>query len=158
MDIRNKADQLVATLGGTLGIDDLALDEAGYALLVFDGTIVVNMELDPVGERMLFYCFLTQLPEEPPASLLKEALAANLLWHGTQGATLALEEYGNGLTLCHAEALAPLDDNRLEDVLDVFVQTASDWQKKADALLAEAEELPSPSPNGDGPTQGAIRA
>ncbi len=157
MDFRNEADRLITILGGSLGIEDLALDEAGYAVLVFDETIVVNLEFDPVGERMLFYCFLAELPEEPPASVFKVALAANLLWHGTQGATLALEEHGNGLVLCHAEALASCGDHHLEDVLDGFVQTVENWQKRVAALLAEAEEVPPSSPDGDDVTQGGIR-
>lgn len=156
MDTRKKADLLVATLGGALGVEDLALDEAGYALLIFDETIVVNLEFDPVGGRMLFYCFLAELPEEPPASLLKEALAANLLWHGTRGATLALEEMGNGLTLCHAEAISSLTDRGLEDVLDAFVQTAADWREKAANLLEDAA-TPAPGEGGD-VNRGAIRA
>ena len=155
MDLRNEADRLVAILGGSLGLEDLALDEAGYAVLVFDENIVVNLEFDPVGERMLFYCFLAELPEEPPASLFKEALAANLLWHGTQGATLAFEESGNGLTLCHAEALASCGDHHLEDVLDDFVQTSEDWQKKVADLLAET--APPPSSGGDDVAPGGIR-
>jgi len=138
MDKRDLANRLVKDLGATLTVPDMELDERSHCVLLFDENIVLNMEYDAAGERMLLYVYLDELPRENAEPILREALAGNLFWHRTKGATLSLEEGTGGIVLIYPHSLDDLDAAKFETVVENFVQTAENWKKRIAALKEDA--------------------
>lgn len=137
-------------LGAALGIDDLQLDENGYAALGFDD-LLVNFELDEERERLLLTASLGR-PEGDKLAAYELLLAANYLWQGTGGGTLALEEESGEIVLQKPLPLATLDQQALETAIEVYVDTAELWARH---LAAGSEDSGSEPPM---PPKGVIRA
>ena len=155
MDNRTIANKLVVDLGNTLTVPEMALNEQNYAALLFDNSILLNIEYDDMQERMLLYIYLGELPPQGAEPLLRQLLAANFFWYRTQGATLSLEEETNGILLSYAHQLQDLDSVTFEDICNNFVLKAEEWKKilstsiknikTADGSVATEPESPLPS-------------
>lgn len=124
MDHRFLANQLLAAFGKTLTLEGLALGEDDTCVLLFDDDLALTIELDEPGARFVFSIYLDRLPAEGAEPLLRELLAANLYWLGTEGATVGLQASTASLMLMHASAVASLDDASFERLLDALLKTA----------------------------------
>ena len=147
MNDREMANQLIKGLGETLTVPDMQLNEQDSCSLLFDEDILLNMEYDPAGARILFYIYLDELPEDNPEPILRAALAANLFRTHTQGATLALEEGTGGIILTYAHRLADLDSPVFETVVENVVQTAEDWKKRLGEIKEGSGQTSTESPS-----------
>ncbi len=132
MDKQAIARRLVASLGETLTLPGgLQLDEAtASCVLVFEGDLIVNIEYDDPAGRLVLSAWLDELPREGAEPLLRELLAANLYWHRTRGATLALDEGTNGIILTYGASVAELDAHMFEATVENFVKQAEKWQQR----------------------------
>ena len=136
--LKEAVNQELGELGRQIGLDDLQLDENGYAALAFDD-VVVNFELDEDGERLLMSAYLG----EPQGDLLKTyelLLDANFCWQGTGGGTLSLERETGGIVLFQSLPTRTLDLHTLETTLETFVNSAEAWTLQ----LAESESEAAP--------------
>ena len=139
-------------LGTALGIDDLQLDENGYAALGFDD-LLVNFELDEERDRLLLTASLGQ-PEGNKQAAYELLMSANYLWQGTGGGTLALEESSGEIILQKPLPIATLDQQALEMAIEIFVDTAELWaQQLAAGSGDESTDDEQPMPPG-----GILRA
>lgn len=152
MTPREQVDHVLAAFGDTVGLERLALDEAGMGALFIDET-AVNLEVDEAESRLLLYAGLG-VPEGDPAATHIALLEANLFWQGTGGATLALQPETGVVLLVQALPTAGLDPVGFETALQTFVEVAETWERRLrqPAAPAGADE---PVP---GPLPGMIRA
>ena len=142
MNKRETANQLVQNLGNTLTVTGLQLDETSNScVLLFDDSIIVNIEYDDPMERFVLSVYLEELPAENAEALLRELLAANLYWHRTHGATLCLEEGTNGIILVYAQPLASLDNAIFENILENIVPEAEKWKFRIARYKEEASVM-----------------
>lgn len=150
MDKRNMACNLVADFGKMLTLPSLVLDDTtNSCVLVFDGDLLLNIEYDDVGERMVFSVYLEALSAEGAEPLLRELMGANLYWHRTRGATLCLEEGTNGVILIYARSVTELDASSFETLVENFLIQADKWRARINAFHPKIEAHP--IPGGDGP-------
>lgn len=145
---RNAVQHIIGAFGRTTGIDDLELDQDGYCCLLIDQDLVINIELDEPGQRLLFYSVVGT----PEAHRLPMLMQANYLGRGTGGATLGLQPDSGAAVLSREIPIAQLDVPDFSAALERFVNTTEEWVKR----------LREPAPmNDDGefpPPHGGIRA
>lgn len=147
MTPREQFDRVLAAFGATVGLDRLALDEAGTGALFID-EVAVNLEVDEAQGRLLLYAALG-VPEGDPAAAHVAMLEANLFWQGTAGATLALQPETGAALLVRALPMAELDEVGFETALQTFVEMAEAWEGRLQVAGDPAATEPfSPMPSG----------
>jgi hypothetical protein len=147
---RETVQDIIGGFGRTVGLDDLALDEAGYCCLVIDRDLVVNIELDEPGRRLMLYSAVGR-PGPDRLAALTELMEANYLGQRTNGATLGSRPDSGQIVLSREVPIAALDVPGFNTALEVFVNTAEEWTKR----LAEPAQTTEPD---FAPPQGGIRA
>lgn len=131
------ADHLLTALGRQVGITDLRLDDTGCCALSFDAT-VVNFEADEETQRLFLYADVGDAPEHLTEALYRDLLAANLLWRGTGGATLSLDERRRRFVLAHAVPVERISDADFVETVERFADIAETWARR----IAEIETHP----------------
>jgi hypothetical protein len=151
MDRQSMARRLVAALGETLTVSGLAFEEpSNSCVLVFDGDLIVNIEYDDPAGRLVLSAWLDELPKDGAEPLLRELMAANLYWHRTRGATLALEEGTNGVILTWGASVTELDAHSFETAVENFVNRAEHWRNRMAASAVKAAIATSTPPAAPG--------
>lgn len=139
------ADHLLAALGRLVGIPQLGLDDAGCCALSFD-TTVVNFEADEEAHRLFLYADVGDAPERLSEALYRDLLAANLLWRGTGGATLSLDERRRRFVLAHAVPVERISEADFVETVERFADIAETWAKRVADIEthpdADVEPLP----------------
>lgn len=132
-------DQLLASLGLTLGLPNLRFDANGCARLAIDGAPALNFERDAHGGLHL-YSVLGPIPPEGREALYAQLLQGNLFGTSTAGASLAIDNQHGEVVLCcnvhAAQASAPDFSAHVE----AFVAAAEEWQGRISR--APADEAP----------------
>ena len=129
------AEQLISNFGKMLTLPDLKFDETSNScILLFDDDLVLNVEYDEEGERLVFSIFLCTIPEENCEALLRTLLSANLYWSQTRGATLSLEQATNGIILAYARNVLEMDGTMLETIVENLLNQAEIWRKRIKAF------------------------
>ena len=93
------AEQLLADLGGRIGLSQLALDENGRCRLMFDGAVAVDLELDSETGRLHLYAVLGPVPAEGAEQVFRRMLSQHLFGQRTGGACYGLDELSGELLL-----------------------------------------------------------
>ncbi|RYG11199.1 MAG: CesT family type III secretion system chaperone [Burkholderiales bacterium] len=153
MENRLLAQQLVVELGKTLTVPDLALDEShSHCVLVFGDDLVVDMAFEEESGRLMLSCWLDELPAGNSGPLLRELLGANLYWHRTQGAVLAMEESSNGVILTYGVHVVETSAAEFEELLHAFVDMAEHWRARvrSTATAVPPAQIDVPRPPGSG--------
>lgn len=135
---REQADSLIRQLGTAIGMTELALDDAGMCLLALEDDTVITIGYDITSEQLILMSPLDAV--EPTERVLRNMLIANFLWHGTEGATLALNPSGQVALLQRAVPDA-IDVPGLQAAFEAFASQARTWNL---ALTEQtAVEIPS---------------
>jgi hypothetical protein len=135
---------LLRDLGATLGLPDLAADEAGYCCLAIGDRIRVSLQYDPETEDLTLFTRLLRIAPEDRLEAYEAMLAGNLFWARTRGGTLAVEPGEGWVMLLMKERIQVLDGHAFQALLENFVDAAESWQERLSAL-AEPER---PAPSG----------
>lgn len=125
MNAREHVDLALAEVGSRIGLDGMRLEEDGSAVLMLD-EIVVNLELDEAGDRLLMYASLGR-PAGGREALYEALLRGNFLWGATGGATLSLDPGEGDVMLQQAATASTLDGAALEALLEDFANAAESW-------------------------------
>ena len=142
MDKKALAQQLLNALGETLTVGALTLDErTNSCVLVFDDTLIINIEFDAQTQRLVLSSYLHELPATGAEPLLRELLAANLYWHRTGGATLCLEEGTGGVILAYAHSVSDLDGASFEALVENFANQAERWTRRLTEAAQQAPQV-----------------
>ncbi len=144
MNYRAIAEQLITSLGKTLNLPQLKLDDVTHScVLLFDQDIVLNIEFDEAGGQMILSAYLDELADNEPERMLRQLMVANLYWHRTDGATLGLEDASNGIILADRRLLAAIDEAGFEKWVEGFVNQTEHWKKRiVDIRNGVAEDKP----------------
>ncbi|MBC7599823.1 MAG: type III secretion system chaperone [Polaromonas sp.] len=122
-------DQLLQSLGLSLGLSNLRFDTNGCARLAIDGAPALNMERDAVGGLHL-YSVLGPLPPEGREELYAQLLQGNLFGTSTGGATLAIDELHAEIVLCSNVKAEQASAPEFAAHVEAFVAAAEDWQSR----------------------------
>jgi Tir chaperone protein (CesT) family len=146
---KETVNKVLGEFGKQIGLDDLRLDDNGYAALAFDD-VVVNLEFDADLERLLMSAYLGE-PQGDRLKTYELLLDANFCWQGTAGGTLSLERETGGIVLFQQLPARALDLRALEAALETFVNTADAWTlqiaQAAEAAAAPAADHPAVGDN-----------
>lgn len=147
------ASRLIASFGRTVGIDDLATDDSGGCTLGFDdlGVKLVHMK---AANQLLVYSPVGSLGPQGREAVLVDLMAANLLFAGTQGATLGYDAETGMVLLALAVDVNVCDEGRFGRLMENFLRVARHWQQRLDAgpaaPAAAAAPPAEPDWSGDG--------
>lgn len=144
---RSAADRLLAALGLQVGITDLGLDDAGCCVLSFDST-VVNFEADEETHRLFLYADVGDAPLHLTEALYRDLLAANLLWRGTGGATLSLDDTRRRFVLAHAVPVDRISDADFVETVERFADIAETWARRVAEIETHPDAEIAPLPAG----------
>lgn len=134
------SDQLLQSLGLSLGLSNLRFDANGCARIAIDGAPAINFESDDAG-AMHLYSVLGLIPPEGREALYAQLLNGNLFGASTAGATLALDELHGEIVLCRTIITAQASGPAFSSLVEAFVAAAEDWQGR----LASAPASDAPS-------------
>jgi hypothetical protein len=139
---------LIEELGRRLNTA-LALDDAGLARIIVDGTLPVDFELDEANERLLVYSVIGILPAgRAREQFFEELLAANLFGSQTGSCSPAFDRERNELLLWFALA----EDAHVDGVaaaLENLVQQAEHWRNRLAESQSGLPEVPPEAPGRD---------
>ncbi len=122
---------LIDELGDEFGVE-LRPDIHGICLLLINEKLKVQLEVDVTGENLLMASLISELPPgQFRENILKNALKANYLVEENFGA-LSYTGPDNSLTLATNIPLHGLTGRELYEILSIFVQRATAWQKAID--------------------------
>lgn len=121
---------LLLTLGGRLGVSPLVPDEEGYVCILIDEVLLVHLVYDREAEALRIFSELCALPASDEKVVMRALLDANVLWRGSQGATLGVDLAKKVVTLAYREPLGLLTPARLEQILEGFVMAGEYWIKR----------------------------
>jgi hypothetical protein len=144
-EARQKLDEVLSAFGKEVGME-LATEENGVCLLVFDKRTTINLLGDPITESLLVWSNLGPLPGEGSERVLRSLMQANLFWTGTGGATLGLMPEGGEVVLATRRPLATLDPEGLRSAIELMVEQAEALAPTVaghEAPAAETDHVPS---------------
>lgn len=152
MDGREKANMLLAEFGRGLGLEGVGLDQDGSAILGF-GDIYVLFALMDEGNTLVMSAPIPESAGPKPQHLLEALLAANFMWRGAGGATLALDGPDGQIVLQAKAPLAELYGQALSTHLSALLDATDAWRAQATVTRA-AQDLA--SPESDDETDGLL--
>ena len=138
---------VLAEFGRQIGLDDLAFDDQGIAVLEFDGRPVTFLA-EEEADRLLLYAFPGLLAGDP-AHVFGRLLDANFLAGEEGGAVLSLVPGSDVVALHRAIPAAELDLPSLSAGLERMLADCDRWAGQLHAVPA--------SGNGSMPA-GMVRA
>lgn len=112
----------------------LALDEKNRCFLMFDDSMLVEIEYK--AEDAVFYLKgnLGNISESKIKLIYPKLLESNLAWRETNGATLGLQQYSEKVLLVQSVPLATCNYELFNKSLEVFVNTFEFWIKNLQEL------------------------
>lgn len=116
-------------LAKELQLENLSLDEKNRCYLMFDDTMLVEIELKPEDNTFILKGNLGDISEAKIKQIYPRLLEANLLWKETNGATLGLQQYSKNVLLVQTVPVASCDYALFNKSLEFFVNTFEYWIK-----------------------------
>jgi hypothetical protein len=123
-EARAKLDELLKAFGTATGVPNLATEDNGACILVFDQRTRINLLVDHTTENLVVWSTLGALPGDKPETVLRRLMKANLFWIGTQGATLGLMPESDDVVLAIRRPVAGVDGQGLADLVELMVERA----------------------------------
>lgn len=123
----DQANQLIASIGQKTGAPDIRLNSAGVCTFLLHDHVEVTIELPGNAEFLYVTAGLGRLHDTPPVGLLRTLLAANCKIHEPHGFVLGLDDDFVFVRLFARRALASLTEVKLEEWLELFLETAWSW-------------------------------
>ena len=149
---RQQADLLVSALGQQLGLPELKLDEEATAIVVVGSQTIVMIGYHAQRGTIELAACLDEVALTGPA--LRDALAANFAWVGSEGATFAIDPRADALVLQRRCTAAQSADGGLFTAFEALVESAETWTKR---LASSTADRPA-EPAGAMPLGGMMRA
>jgi hypothetical protein len=140
------SEQLIQSLGLTLGLPNLRFDTNGCARIAIDGAPALNLERNDDGAIHL-YSVLGPVPPEGREGLYAQMLHGNLFGASTAGATLAVDPMQNEVMLCRAITCELMSAAAFTLQVEAFVAAAEDWQGRLDGAPAVEPDADASSPS-----------
>ena len=139
-EMKEHVNELLRHIGEGLNLPDLCLDDNNHCILLFDEKIVLNMDFDEEGEKLVIYAYIGEIPLECREVIFEKALEGNFFWNETDGGTLGIDKQSQSLVLAKSFSLPLNDFNVFEDQLASFVEIVEKWISRIEDYLKRAEE------------------
>jgi hypothetical protein len=139
MDLHKYVDELLKTIGKSLDLPGLALDENDHCVLLFDDKVVLNIELDTEKELLIIYSYIGEVPFEGREIIFETLLESNLFWKGTQGATIGIDKQTQTVVLAFPMELPLKRKESFEERLALFVEVTESWISRLEKMSTDAE-------------------
>ncbi len=136
---RRACEALLSEVAAEIGLDDLSLDADGRAGVVVEGTTTVLMQHNERDETLVAYSIVGPLPANARSAAIELLLAANLLWRGTGGATLGLDQEDDTVLLAQRMAVGTTRPQELATVLKELADMAGEWRDILSNLAARSD-------------------
>lgn len=143
---------LLANLGESLGIQDLALQDNGIACIQIPDQFEVTVEQLDEPDQCLIYAFLERVQDASRTNTYAQLLQANLFGAETSDATLSIDEQ-SGRVVVHRKV--SLDTLSGQDFLEIWLRVvgvASQWNERLTTLGDDGQS--EDSINSDRPALG----
>ena len=141
---------LLEAFGASIGVGSLMPDESGYACLSVDDALVIHLVYDEESEALRMFSELGEVPLSHEKAVMRALLDANVLWRGSQGATLGLDSAKRVVTLTRQVPVSLLSPERFGHLLEAFIATSENWIKNVADIVRECV--------GDQAVDGVARA
>lgn len=141
--------KIVGQLGAEAGIEDLSLNAENLVTIECDEEYDVHLQVDESGDQYAIFTAIGEVGEENREATYQMLLSGNVLWRGTAGATLGVDE-NNTIWLCYSSPINEINAEDLEAQIDRFLELADDWQNRihlADSFEVPASEAVVENPN-----------
>ena len=109
--------------------EKLVLDEKNRCFLLFDETMLVEMEYRPDSNTFQFKGNLGNVSENKIKEIYPKLLESNLGWKETNSATLGLQQYSEKVLLIQNIPMEACDYAHFNKHLESFVNTFEYWVK-----------------------------
>lgn len=130
-DVQEWLNQLAEELN--LG-EALVLDDKSQCFLMFDETMLVEMEFRTNEKTFSLKSNLGNINEAKVKKIYPKLLEANARWQETNGATLGLQQYSEKVLLTQNMPTESCDYHLFYKALESFVNTIEYWLKKLKEL------------------------
>lgn len=137
--MREEVNKLLDGLGKALNLPGLSLDDNNHCILLFDEKIVLNIDLDEEGSKLVTYAYIGEVPLDCREKVLEKALEGNFFWNETDGGTLGIDKQSQSLVLAKSFDLPLKEPELFEEILAGFVEVVEKWIIKIETLAEEAE-------------------
>ena len=114
--------------------EKLALNEKNCCFLLFDETMLVEMEYRPDSDTFQFKGNLGNVPENKIKEIYPKLLESNLGWKETNSATLGLQQYSEKVLLVQNIPMKSCDYQHFYKLLESFINTFEYWIKNLQDL------------------------
>jgi hypothetical protein len=141
MDLEEYVNELLQSIGKSLDLPGLALDDNGHCVLLFDDKVVLNMEFDREKELLIIYSYIGEVPYEGREIIFETLLESNLFWKDTQGATIGIDKQTQTVVLAFPMELPLKRKENFEERLALFVDITESWINKLEKMSADAESI-----------------
>lgn len=118
----------------------LALDEKNRCYLMFDDTMLVEIEFKPKDNVFYLKSNLGNVSENKVKHIYPKLLEANLAWRETNGATLGLQQYSEKVLLVQGIPMETCDYAIFNKSLEVFVNTFEFWIKNLQEIQMKSNK------------------
>ncbi|WP_368647460.1 type III secretion system chaperone [Castellaniella ginsengisoli] len=120
---------LIAELGQSLGMVDMAADEDGYVGLMIDGH-EIHLQYEADDDLAILFARLPEADPDRRDAIYAMLLSANLFWQGTRGATFSVDFDTGRVFLADRRAQAGLDLDSVSAWIEQFANVAAYWRER----------------------------
>jgi len=142
MEVRAALDKLLGEFGAEAGIPNLATEENGVCILVFNGTLNINLIGDPRTGNLMAWSNIGTLPADRAEAALRTLMRANLFWRQTDGGTLGLMPDSEMVVLAMQRPLASLDVPQLQELIESMVLESEQLRAALESPEKTATDTP----------------
>ncbi|MDR0756215.1 MAG: type III secretion system chaperone [Puniceicoccales bacterium] len=138
--MREHVNDLLKRIGDSLSLPDLCLDENNHCILLFDEKIVLNIDFDEAGSKLVIYAYVGEIPLDCREIIFEKALEGNFFWNETDGGTLGIDKQSQSLVLAKAFDWPLKNIEIFEDELATFVEVIEKWISRIENFIRETTE------------------
>ena len=138
--MKERVNELLKRIGEGLNLPDLCLDDNNHCILLFDEKIVLNIDLDDAGNKLVIYAYIGEIPLDCREMIFEKALEGNFFWNETDGGTLGIDKQSQSLVLAKGFALPLANEEEFEEQLASFVEVVEKWINRIETFVKEAME------------------
>lgn len=133
--MKEHVNELLKHIGDGLNLPNLCLDDNNHCILLFDEKIVLNMDFDQEGNKLVIYAYIGEIPLECREIIFEKALEGNFFWNETDGGTLGVDKQSQSLVLAKSYTLPIEKFNDFEDQLASFVEIVEKWIVRIETFI-----------------------
>lgn len=137
---RDNYDEILKKFGELIQLEDMEPDEDGYCCLAFNENIIVHIQYNEPNDSIMLFCEVGVIDEDKRSAVRDKMLAADLMWQGTAGGTLGVDDDTGEVMMSFQLELSGLEFSKFQEVLKEYVKNCELWMN-ALAALEKGEPL-----------------